>query len=101
LKKYTIHLKGLGPRPAYYLIAEQLWGAGRDIDSDGNSSSSEDTEWTELTLSLRGEDRQHLEIDPLPSQPLVLAVRSSQESLARRAAEFIVSVSGGSLEADA
>ena len=101
MKNHSIHLKGLGPRPAYYLIAEHLWGAGCDIDSDGNSSSSEDSEWTELTLSLRGESGQHLEIDPLPSQPLVLVVRSSQETLARRAAEFIVSVSGGTLEADA
>jgi hypothetical protein len=95
---FIFSIKNPGPRPAYYLIAEHLWGAGCNIDSDGNSRTPGDTHWTELTLSLRGESSVRIDIDPLPIDPLVLAVRSTQESLCRQAAQFIVNYSGGALE---
>jgi hypothetical protein len=94
-------IKHPGLRPAYYLIAEHLWGLGCNIDSDGNSRTPDDTHWTELTLSLRGKSSVRIDIDPLSIDPLVLAVRSSQESLCRQAAQFIVNYSGGELEKNA
>ena len=95
---HAIQIKAPGPRPEFYRIAEYLWGAGCNIDSDGDSRSPDDCDWTELSLSLRGVPGQHVDIDPLSAEPLVLVIRSPQESLCQRAAEFIVSRSGGTIE---
>ena len=95
---FIFHIKHPGPRPAYYLVAEHLWGRGCNIDSDGNSHTPEDTLWTELTLSLRDKSSERIDINPLSIEPLVLAVSSSQESLGWQAAQFIVNCSGGVLE---
>jgi len=100
-QQFVALIKQPGPRPAYYLVAEHLWGSDCNIDSDGDSQTPEDTQWTELSLSLRGTSSSHIEIDPVSIEPLVLAVRSSQESLCQQAARFIIAHSGGALERDA
>jgi hypothetical protein len=41
--EYTIRLRDPGPRPAYYLVADHLWGRGCNIDSDGNGATPDDT----------------------------------------------------------
>ncbi len=88
-----------GPRPAFYRIAEHLWGAGCHVDSDGDSRTADDAQWTELTLILRDSSQQRLDIDPLSLAPLVLLIRASQADLGERAAYFIQSVAGGTLQA--
>ncbi|WP_372392216.1 hypothetical protein ACCQ05_19830 [Xanthomonas sp. NCPPB 3582] len=95
---YVVKITSPGPRPEFYRIAEYLWGVGCNIDSDGDSSSADDRSWTELSLSLRGSPGQYLDIDPISLEPLVLAIRSPQESLCAKAAEFIVFYSGGIAE---
>ena len=95
---HAIQIKAPGPRPVYYLIAEHLWGTGCNIDSDGDSRTPEDSDWTELSLSLRGAPGQQLDIDPISTEPLVLVVRSPQASLCSKAVKFIISFSGGTVE---
>ncbi len=95
---HAIQIKAPGPRPAYYLVAEHLWGAGCNVDSDGDSRTPEDHNWTELSVSLRGSPGQQLDIDPVSTQPLVLVVRSPHATLCSKAVEFIVSFSGGTVE---
>lgn len=97
-------LRGPGPRPAYYKIAEHLWGVGCDFDSDGNSSHPDATDWTELTVSLRPTEQdsrdseQRLDIDPADDpHRLVLEITSDSDDLARRAAEFLRDTAGGDL----
>lgn len=97
----TFLLHAPGPRPAFPLVAEHLWGPKCNIDSDGNSRSVADEQWTELTLILRADRQQRLDIDPLTEVPLVLAIHSSQAGLGRKAAEFLQAHCGGTLELQA
>jgi hypothetical protein len=98
---YSIQITPEGPLPAFYCIAEHLWGTGCDVDSDGDCTGSDDHQWTELTLSLRGTSGERLDIDPISLMPLTLVIRSSHAILCQRAADYIVSVSGGSIGAAA
>ncbi|SFK94658.1 hypothetical protein SAMN04487938_2571 [Lysobacter sp. cf310] len=100
---HVVLIRAIGPRPEFYRVAEHLWGDDCDFDSDGDSQDPGDRNWTELSLSLRGPsgenlDAEHLDIDPVSLDPLVLAVRSPQQPLCQRAAEFIISCSGGTVE---
>ena len=96
----VIYLVSPGPRPPYYKIADHLWGPGANIDSDGNSKNPEDDTWTELTLTLRaGNKDQIVNVDPISEFPLVLAVRSPSELLAKNTIEFLSGFSGGQVRA--
>lgn len=91
-----------GPRPPYYRVARHLWGQNADFDSDGDSTSPDATDWTELTLALRDDggvssDSERVDIDPVGAEPLVLAVVSESSELARKTAEFLRSECGGEL----
>jgi hypothetical protein len=91
-----------GPRPPFYLVAQHLWGADCNFDSDGNSQTPEDTGWTELTVALRdatGHEVQGKRVDVEPSshEPLVLRVSSADLALALAVAKFIVGYSGGAI----
>lgn len=85
---HIIHVSAVGRRPPYGKVAEYLWGAGCNIDSDGNSRTPDDEEWTELTLSHRdGPGR--VDVDPLVDDPLILAIKSEDRALAEKVAAFI------------
>lgn len=86
---HVVHVSATGRRPAYWKLAAHLWGAGCNIDSDGNSQTPDDEEWTELTLSLRGEPGQVVTIDPVAEKPSTLAVRSADPALAEKVAAFL------------
>ena len=88
-----------GPRPPYYLVAEHLWG-GADFDSDGNSTTPSDTNWTELTVQLRPDCIERVDIDPVCNDPLVLKIASESPALAKSAADFLVTSTGGKLNTD-
>ncbi len=83
-----------GPRPPYSKVADHLWGSGCNFDSDGNSDHPETTDWTELTVTLRAPPWQQgvgtderVDVDPLGGgEPLVLAIVSESDDLARREA---------------
>jgi hypothetical protein len=78
-----------GPRPPFARIAELLWGAGADFDSDGNSNRPDDTSWTELTIQRRATFDERIDIDQVSEDPLVLKIASSSESLVRRVATYL------------
>ena len=91
-----VYLIDPGPRPPFWQLAFELWGDS-DFDSDGDSRSPDDDAWMCLTLSLRGEDRARIDIDPVSLDPLVLEIRGEPEALVQKAAAFLVRVSGGSI----
>jgi hypothetical protein len=98
LANTTLYLFGPGARPAYYLVAEHLWGTDADIDSDGDSTTPDDSQWTELSLRLRGSSQDsHVHVDPISTDPLGLAIRSSDSSIARQVAEYLRDHSGGTI----
>lgn len=93
-----LHLVEPGARPAYYLVAEHLWGSEANIDSDGDSASPEDTQWTELSLRLRDSGQYSgVHVDLVSNNPLVLEIRSSDDRLVRRVAEYLRDRSGGTI----
>jgi hypothetical protein len=95
---HAFYLVAPGPRPFFGDVAEHLWGRDCDFDSDGNDDQPPADGWTELTVTLRPEYEQRVDIDPLDElQPLVLVVRSEHEELARKAASFLQSEAGGEL----
>lgn len=94
---YFIEISPEGPLPAYYLVAEHLWGPGCNIDSDGDSKPPDDRHWTELTLTLRTTPGLRVDVDPVSINPLVLVVRSENEAVCVSTASYIISVAGGSI----
>jgi hypothetical protein len=96
-ERYEIRVQVNGPRPPFTELAEYLWGRGVDFDSDGDSASPEDPDWTELTVERREGTSERVDIDSVCERPLVLKVVGSSLSLARRAAEFLRDRTHGSL----
>ncbi|ACM28548.1 hypothetical protein EXN67_08275 [Rhizobium rhizogenes] len=95
---YIFLLTSPGRRPPYYTLAEHLWGAACNVDSDGDSSDPDAADWTQLTLRLRLCETERIDIDPISSAgTLVLSIRSEREDLAHRAAVFLCEKAGGIL----
>jgi uncharacterized protein (DUF58 family) len=100
--EHVLYVRNPGPRPAFCLVAEHLWGVGCNFDSEGNSRTPLDTEWVELYVALRGTGMAELvQIEAVSESPLVLAVRSSRQDLCTRAAEYLASKTGGKIAAAA
>lgn len=98
----SVFLVNPGPRPTFTDLADHLWGAGCEVDSEGNAAAVKDRFWTELTLTLRPAYRERIDVDPLDGrQPIVLVIRSENEELMNRAALFLHAESGGALSDDA
>lgn len=70
-----------GELPPYYLIAEELWGKDCNFDSDGNSDHPDSVEWNELTLILRSDETQRIDIDPIGDDSRKLMLRSEIPAL--------------------
>jgi hypothetical protein len=88
-----------GPRPQVHAVAEHLWGKGCDIDSDGDSSSPDARDWTELYVALRPECVEWVDIAPVSGYPrLVLRIKSDRKDLARRVGKFLARHTGGRLQ---
>lgn len=95
----VFYLVAPGGRPPYGWVADHLWGSEANVDSDGNSSTPDDTQWTELSLILRGAaDEAEVHIDPVTTSPLILQIKSPDASLAERAATFLSQTTKGNIE---
>lgn len=93
---FSVYLAGLGPRPPFWQVAFELWG-DRDFDSDGDALTPDDDAWMCLTLRLRPDGTERIDIDPVSLDPLVLEVRGASEALVRQAASYLVRAAGGSV----
>ena len=98
--KFKFLVRNPGPRPPFPAVAEHLWGAGVDFDSDGDSRTLEDPNWTELTVIRRDGTGERIDIDPVAEGPLTLQVVSESRDLALRAAAFLAEATGGDLDED-
>ncbi len=79
----------IGAMPPYYHIAEHIWGKGVDIDSDGNSKMPLSTDWSELTLVLRKDTAQRIDIDPIEGKEKYLKLEAANEELANSVYLFL------------
>jgi hypothetical protein len=95
---FNYYLTAPGERPQSISVAHHLWGNECDFDSDGNDDEAPVGCWTELTVALRSECEERIDVDPIDgSEPLVLVIRSDSADLAKKAALFLQSHSGGEL----
>jgi hypothetical protein len=97
--QFEFQIRNPGPRPRFSTVAEHLWGPGVDFDSDGNSRTPDDREWTELTVTRRPMEAERVDVDPVSVMPLTLKVVSASRDLALRAAQFLATATGGTLAA--
>ena len=84
----TIEMEVIASLPPYYKISETLWGKDSDVDSDGNSMFPESEDWTELTLILRSDKVQRIDIDPVDGSTNHI-LTSEDEELARMTLSFL------------
>lgn len=95
---HKLYLMDPGPRPFWGDVAYHLWGKDCDFDSDCNDDHPPPDGWTELTITLRPEYDQRVDIDTLDeAHPLVLVIQSEDEHLSQKAALFLQSYAGGLL----
>lgn len=91
-----LYLEGPGDRLAYYEIADVLWGKAANVDSDGDSRNPDDTQWTEVSLILRGRNKKdEVYVDPVSVKPLVLKIRSPDREITKRVAAYLQEFAGG------
>ncbi len=84
-----VEIEIIGPMPAYYKIADHIWGVDADIDSDGNSETAESTDWNELTIILRSNREQRIDIETISTNPKLLLLCASSEDLSGSAIQFL------------
>ncbi|TLP59182.1 MULTISPECIES: hypothetical protein [Pseudomonas] len=99
LNQTVFYLVDPHERPPYGRVADNLWGTEANIDSDGDSRTPDDTQWTELSLILRdGVDEAQIHIDPISDRPLILKIRSFDADLVERTARFLSEYTKGKIE---
>lgn len=89
--EFVKRVQVIGPMPPYFKVAEALWGVGVDFDSDGDSSFPEDTCWRELTVILRPDYDERIDIDPDDDDRNSIIVKSDSQALLARTLHFLVS----------
>lgn len=98
LNETVFYLVDPRERPPYGQVCDMLWGSGANIDSDGDSRTPDDTQWTELSLILRDSaDEAQVHIDPVSDFPLILQIRSFDVSLVERTAHFLSDYTKGNI----
>lgn len=78
--------------PPYYKVAYALWGKTADFDSDGDSDAPDSTSWRELTVTLRSDFKERLDIDPVNENRDLLKIESTSLELLDRACVYLESV---------
>ena len=80
-------------RPKFEDVAHFLWGEGVNLDSDGNSETPDDRNWTELILVNRNDGSERIDIDPVSYNPLILRI-VDHKNLVTKAAQFLSEACG-------
>jgi hypothetical protein len=99
--KTRFQVRPAGPRPDFRLVIAFLWGEMHNVDSDGNSDNPASREWTELYLMNRENTSEVVDVFPLETSPLTLAVGSDTEYLAARVAYFLARETRGEVAVEA
>ena len=85
--RHQLHISRIGPRPPFGEVVAHVFGAGANVDTDGDSATPSATDWTWLYMRQR----------PSEGSPVVLVqftddrldrmiISSDDEALARKTA---------------
>jgi len=88
----------VGSMPPYYEVAYAIWGNDADFDTDGDSDTPESTSWRELTVTLRPDYKERLDIDPFEDNMQKLNIKATSQDVLERACAFLQSVGAIKIE---
>jgi hypothetical protein len=96
--KATYYLHSPGPRPPFGRVVDHAFGPDANVDTDGNSSTPNARDWTELYIALRPNHLHVVDICPTDANETSLCIEATSTHLAERVAEFLLAHSGGELQ---
>lgn len=94
----VLYVVASAPRPPFPDVAAAIWGADVDVDTDGDSSSPQDTHWTELFCSRRDQSGVQFDVSVAAERPLTLKIEASDEITATRVARFLAEHMGSQVQ---
>jgi hypothetical protein len=92
------YLRSPGPRPPFGQVVDHAFGPNAHVDTDGNSSTPNATDWTELYIALRPDHSPVVDICPTDASENSLRIEATSSHLAERVAEFLLAHCGGELQ---
>jgi len=84
-------------RPDFRAFIDLLYGADRNVDTDGNSDPVNSRTWTRLYIADRESSDPSVEIFAIQEQPLLFSVESSSQGLEELAALYLYMTCGESI----
>ena len=101
MHRVTIHQN----RPDFRVLIDLMYGAGRNVDTDGDSIPVNSRIWTELYIADRESHTPHIQINASRSDPNIFEVKSESQELETLGALYLflycgISISDGSHELD-
>ena len=84
-------------RPDFRVFIDLLYGADRNVDTDGNSYPVNSRIWTHLYIADRESNDPSVEIFAIQEQPLLFSVESSSQRLEELAALYLYMTCGTSI----
>jgi hypothetical protein len=84
-------------RPDFRVFIDLLYGADRNVDTDGNSDPVNSRTWTHLYIADRENSDPSVEIFAIQEQPLLFSVQSSSQELEELAALYLYMTCGESI----
>lgn len=91
-----------GLRPPFYEVVDHVYGQDDTVDTDGDSSSREATDWTWLYMQLRKppyREQPVIEVAMLESEN-VMRIASDRADLAEKTAIFLADRAGGTISSN-
>lgn len=88
------------PRPDFRVFIDLLFGAGWNVDTDGDADPVWSRDWRELSIRDRENDAPKVEVYAAADDPTRFEVRSDAAPLAELAAIYLYSYCGEALEQD-
>ena len=84
-------------RPDFRVFIDLLYGADRNVDTDGNSYPVNSRTWTHLYIADRENNDPSVKISAIQEQPLLFSVESSSQRLEELAALYLYMTCGESI----
>lgn len=88
------------PRPDFRVFIDLLFGAGRNVDADGDADPVSSREWLELYITDRESNAPNVELQAEACDPTLFEVRSESAQLAELAALYLYLYCGEVLKRD-
>jgi len=83
------HVTVNGNRPDFRIFVDLLYGADRNVDTDGDSDPVNSRTWCYLYIADRESDDPSVEIEALVEQPKMFSVESKSERLEELTALYL------------